>query len=274
MDMYNKIQETCNFLKKEVKRIPDVCIILGSGLADLAESIKSQKTYSYSDIPNWASSTVAGHEGRLIFGTLEGCDVVVMQGRTHYYEGYSIKEVTFPVRVLGFLGIKTLILTNASGGVNIDYNPGTIVVIKDHINFMGTNPLIGSNIDKLGPRFPDMTQAYDNNLIETLKNVASSENIKVESGVYMAFSGPSFETPSEIQMARFLGADLVGMSTVPEVIVANHMGIKVCAISCVSNAAAGITGNKLTHQEVMENMNKTSFKLNKLIKSFVKEIVV
>ena len=274
MLVYDKIFKTSEYLKNKIVKPPQICIVLGSGLGALADNIENKQTMSYSDIPNWPLSTVSGHNGRLIFGMLQGHNVVVMQGRVHYYEGYNMEEVTFPIRVLGVLGIKVLVLTNASGGISPDLKPGDIVAIQDHINFMATNPLIGKNLDEFGTRFPDMTHPYDKKLLEILKNIAKKKKNELKTGTYMAFSGPSFETPAEINMARFLGADIVGMSTMAEVIIANHMGIRVCGLSCVSNAAAGITGEKLTHQEVMDNMKETSYSLNTIISALLKELVL
>ena len=267
-----KIAEALNFLTKEVAIKPRIGLILGSGLGSLAENMKEPKVIPYSDIPHWPHSTAPGHAGKLLFGELEGISTVIMQGRVHYYEGYRMEEVIFPVRVLGLLGIKTLIVTNASGGINRDILPGGIVAIEDHINFMGSNPLIGENDDELGLRFPDMSEAYDKEYIEKLFEAAEKENISLKRGIYIAFSGPSFETPAEIRMARVLGADAVGMSTVPEVIAANHLGIRVCGISCVANSAAGISQNRLTHREVLETMEKSSDSICRLISAFLKEI--
>lgn len=267
-----KISGAIKFLSGKIDKKPEIALILGSGLGSLAESIENPSVIPYQDIPYWPRSTAPGHAGKLIFGTLEGVSTVIMQGRAHYYEGYTMEEVVFPVRVLGRLGIKTLIVTNASGGINTDIPPGGIVAIQDHINFMGTNPLIGENDDEMGPRFPDMTEAYDREYIQKLERAAEKENISLNRGTYVAFSGPSFETPAEIRMAGAFGADVVGMSTVPEVITANHMGIRVCGISCVANAAAGISKNKLTHQEVLDTMKNSSATICRLISAFLREI--
>ena len=249
-----KTSETLAAVNRKINVRPEVAIILGSGLGGVADAVESPAVIPYEDIPYWPRTTAVGHAGRLVTGTLEGVPVLVMQGRVHYYEGYTMDELTFPIRIFGELGIKTLLATNAAGGINLAYNPGDLVAIYDHINYMGTNPLIGENNDKWGPRFPDMTYAYDRQYLDMLGEVATEERIKLNRGVYIAFSGPSYETPAEIRMSRTLGADLVGMSTVPEVIVANHMGIRVAAISCVSNYAAGVTANKLHHQEVLDGM--------------------
>ncbi len=267
-----KLSEAVRSLSGKISTMPDVAIILGSGLGSVAESVEGPKVIRYDDIPFWPRSTAPGHAGKLVFGKLEGVNVVIMQGRVHYYEGYTMEEVVLPVRVLGRLGIKTLVVTNASGGINEDIPPGGIVAIEDHINFMGTNPLIGENDDEIGPRFPDMTEAYDKEYIIKLETAAKAENIRLDRGVYIAFSGPSFETPAEIRMAKTLGADLVGMSTVPEVIAANHMGIRICGISSVANAAAGISKNKLAHQEVLDTIKGSSESLCRLIFAFLREI--
>lgn len=272
MLLSEKIQQAAEYLEKRISVKPEVAIILGSGLGALADDVEGAETVNYSDIPFWPRSTVVGHAGRLVCGFLSGKPVVVMQGRVHYYEGYTMEEVVFPMRVLGRMGVKGLVATNASGGINTDVPPGTLHAITDHINFFGTNPLIGENLDEFGPRFPDMTHAYDGAYIKKLEAAAVKENIRLAHGVYMGFSGPTFETPAEIRMARLLGADLVGMSTIPEVIVANHMSIKVCGISCVANYAAGITDEKLTHAEVLEAMSGASDSIIRLIKAFLAEL--
>ena len=267
-----KIKMAADYLQKHISVRPQTAIILGSGLGALADEVDKAEIISYTDIPNWPSSTVAGHAGRLVAGYLSGKAVVIMQGRVHFYEGYTIEEVVFPARVLRCLGASSLVVTNASGGIDTSVPPGTLYAVTDHINFTGSNPLIGGNIDELGVRFPDMTHAYDPDYIKKLRIAAAKENIRLESGVYMGFSGPSFETPSEIIMARTLGADLVGMSTVPEVIAANHMGMRVCGISCVANYAAGITDEILTHAEVLEAVAQASNSVIRLIKAFMSEI--
>jgi len=251
---------------------PRVGIVLGSGLGALANAVSDATVIPYNDIPNWPSATAIGHAGRLVIGTLEGVPVAVMQGRVHYYEGYGMSEVTFPVRVLGELGIDTLIATNASGGVNIGYNPGDLVAIYDHINYMGVNPLIGPNEEKWGPRFPDMTYAYDREYLDLMEEAAKDERISLRRGVYMYFTGPSYETPAEIRAARLMGADVVGMSTIPEVITANHMNIRVAAVSCVSNFAAGVKPEKLHHQEVLDWMAKAADSLARLIRAFLRRM--
>lgn len=272
MLLSDKVKEAVAYIEKNTASKPDVAVILGSGLGKLAEKVADRHVITYADIPYWPRSTAPGHAGKLVLGNLEGHTVAVMQGRVHYYEGYTMEEVTFPVRVLGSLGIRALIATNASGCINTDIPVGTITVIEDHINYMGTNPLIGENNDEWGPRFPDMTAAYDREFIRDIEKAADSIGVKLAKGVYIAFCGPSFETPAEIRMARVMGADLVGMSTVPEVIAAAHMGIRVCGISCAANYAAGITDKKLSHEEVLDSMNRAADSLCALITAFLKEM--
>lgn len=271
MLLNEKVDEALKFITKKSKLRPDTAVILGSGLGKLADAMEDAEVIPYADIPFWPHSTAPGHAGMLLLGRCGGHSVAMMQGRVHYYEGYSMEEVTFPVRVLGTLGVKTLVATNASGGINRDMPAGSIMAITDHINYMGMNPLIGANNDEWGPRFPDMTHAYDPGLLSLLERAAAEENIKLCHGVYIAFSGPSYETPAEIRMARAMGADAVGMSTVPEVTVANHMGMKVCGVSGISNYAAGITGEKLTGEEVLTAMAKISNCLCRLLERFIKE---
>ncbi|MDR1916571.1 MAG: purine-nucleoside phosphorylase [Synergistaceae bacterium] len=265
-----KTTEAMAAINRKTSHRPIAGIILGSGLGSVAEAIEDAVAIPYEEIPYWPRTTATGHAGRLVMGSLEGISVVAMQGRVHYYEGYSMDEVTFPVRIFGELGVRTLIATNASGGINLGYKPGDLVAIYDHINFMGINPLIGANNEHWGPRFPDMTYAYDRDYITLLENAAKEERIQLRKGVYIAFTGPSYETPAEIRMSRVLGADLVGMSTVPEVIAANHMGMRVAGISCVSNYAAGVTSEKLHHQEVLDGMARAANSMVRLIRAFLR----
>ncbi len=271
MPQRENVLEALYFIQKKITNPPRIALVLGSGLADLAHEIEHAEVIPYAEIPYWPHSTVPGHPGRLVFGQLEGVSVVVLQGRTHYYEGYSEQEVSFPVRLLGEWGVRDYFATNASGGINTRFAPGDLVAIFDHINFMGANPLIGSNEEDWGPRFPDMTYAYNPELLDVLSHVADQEGITLHRGIYIAFSGPSFETPAEIRMARTLGADIVGMSTVPEVIAANHMGMRVAAVSCVANYAAGIQESRLTHEEVLAEMQKSADKMGRLIRGFLRE---
>lgn len=267
-----KIQEASKYISEHINKIPETAIILGSGLGSLAEEVKDAVYISYKDIPNFPVSTVKGHEGRFVYGTLEGKPVIMMQGRFHFYEGYDMNKVTLPIVVLKQLGIEKLIVTNAAGGVNTEFVPGNLMLIKDHINFSGTNPLIGKNIDEFGQRFPDMSSAYNKELIKVANNVAKDNNISLVEGVYMMFTGPSYETPSEVRMARIVGADAVGMSTVPEVIVANYCGIKVLGISCITNMAAGILDQPLSHSEVIETSNIAGNNFKNLVKGIIRSI--
>jgi purine-nucleoside phosphorylase len=239
-------------------------VILGSGLGGFAGELADPVEVPYTAIPGWPRSTAAGHAGRLVLGRLGELHLAVMSGRVHYYEGYSMQEVTFGVRVLGTLGVRSLVVTNAAGGINLSLERGGLVLIADHINLQGTNPLIGPNDDSLGPRFPDMSEAYSKRYREIARAAAAGLGIALEEGVYAALTGPSYETPAEIRYLRAIGADLVGMSTVPEVIVANHMGMSVLGISCVTNMAAGILPQKINHEEVLEtgrNVRETLVRL-------------
>jgi purine-nucleoside phosphorylase len=231
---------------------PDVAIVLGSGLGDFAGQLKDAVSIPYGDIPNFPASKVIGHEGRLVIGTLGGKRVAALSGRAHFYEGHDLCTVTFAARVIGRLGVKVLILTNAAGGVNVKLTPGMLMVMDDHINLLGSNPLVGPNEDQFGPRFPDMTEVYSKRLRGLADAVAARQGLPIGHGVYVAVHGPSYETPAEIRAFRTLGADAVGMSTVPEAIAARHMGVEVLGISCITNAAAGVLPQPLNHSEVME----------------------
>lgn len=256
------MQETIDFINEKTNNFnPEIGIILGSGLGDFADEYRGF-TVSYSEIPGFEPSTVKGHKGQLVFAEIEGKKVVMMQGRYHYYEGHPIERVVFPIKVMKKLGVKTLIVTNAAGGVNESFEASDLMLIKDHINFMHVNPLIGPNDDSLGERFPDMSEVYDKELIKKAKECGNKLRLNLKEGVYMALTGPNYETPSEVKMVRTLGADAVGMSTVPEAMVAKYCGLKVLGISCISNAAAGITDAVLSHQEVIEaaNVAKKGFK--------------
>lgn len=252
--MYTKIQETATWLKAKMPSSPTTAIILGTGLGKLANEITDAYRIPYTEIPNFPVSTVEGHSGNLIFGKLGNKDVLAMEGRFHYYEGYSMKEVTFPIRVMYELGIKTLFVSNAAGGTNPDFEIGDLMIINDHINAMPENPLRGKNFPT-GPRFPDMSEAYDKSLIEQAVTIAKEKSIKVQHGVYLATQGPTFETPAEYKMFRIWGADAVGMSTVPEVIVANHCGIKCFGISIITDL--GVEGKivEVSHEEVQKAAN-------------------
>jgi purine-nucleoside phosphorylase len=270
--MYNKIKETYNYIQNKFTFSPEVGIILGTGLGGLVKEIEIEYAMTYGEIPNFPVSTVEGHSGKLIFGKLGGKNVIAMQGRFHFYEGYSMEQVTFPVRVLKLLGIKTLILSNASGGVNPEFEVGDLMIINDHINFFPEHPLTGKNISELGTRFPDMSEAYDKSLIEKAKSIAVKNEIKVQEGVYLGLSGPTFETPAEYRMVRILGADAVGMSTVPEVIVARHMSIPCFAMSIITDL--GVAGKivEVTHEDVQKVAALAEKKMTKIMKELIQEL--
>jgi purine-nucleoside phosphorylase len=271
-EIYKKACETSEYIKNIIKFEPEVAIILGSGLNPLADQIEDAIEIDYKEIPNFLQTTVEGHEGKLIAGFLSGKKVIAMKGRFHYYEGYDTVEATFPIRVFKLLGVETLIVTNASGGINKDFKAGQFMVIKDHIGFLAPSPVRGPNIPEFGLRFFDMTEAYDRNLIEIASEAARKLNIDLAEGVYAFAQGPMYETPAEIRALAVLGADAVGMSTVPEVIVARHSGIKVLGISCITNMAAGILNIKLHHEDVMETAKIVEKNFSALIKETVSKI--
>lgn len=262
----NMLNKTIDYIHSLGIEEIEVGLILGSGLGDLAEDIEQETIISYSDIPHFPIATVDGHSGQLVYGVLSGKKVLAMKGRFHYYEGYFMQTATYPVRVMKALGAKSLIVTNASGGVNESYKQGDLMLITDHINYTGSNPLIGTNDDTLGPRFPDMNQAYDNDYQTLFEEAAAEQNVSIQKGVYMGFSGPSYETPAEIRFARSIGADAVGMSTIPEVIVAIHAGLRILGVSCITNMAAGLQ-NELNHVEVVETTERVKEEFKALIKN-------
>lgn len=251
MDYYSKVEQAASLIRGTAGT-PDVAIVLGSGLGEFSKTLQDQMVWPYGDLPHWPASNVIGHEGRLVVGTLAGRRVAALSGRAHFYEGHDLRTVTFATRVIGRLGIKTLILTNAAGGINVQLKPGTLMVIDDHINLLGSNPLVGANEDRFGLRFPDMSEVYSKRLREVADQTARAQDLPIGHGIYVAVHGPSYETPAEIRFLRLIGADAVGMSTVPEAIVARHMGIEVLGISCITNAAAGVLPQPLNHEEVME----------------------
>jgi purine-nucleoside phosphorylase len=267
--MHAKLQETVAAVTTRHPGVPALGLILGSGLGAYADRFRNSTVVPFEDLPNFPRSTVLGHSGNLVIGEAEGIPAVALQGRVHYYEGYSMAEVTYPTRVLGCLGIKQLIVTNAAGGINVNFRPGDLMLITDHINMMGANPLIGPNLEELGVRFPDMSEAYDFEMRRTAREIAALRGIALREGVYVGLTGPSYETPAEIRMCRGLGGDAVGMSTVPEVIVANHMGIRVLGISCITNMAAGILPQKLTHQEVIDTTEKVKERFISLLSGII-----
>ena len=251
---------------------PRVAVVLGSGLGSVADEVEDARILSAAEIPGWPLSTAPGHAGRVVMGMLEGCPVILLQGRVHCYEGYSMREVTFPVRVLGMMGVRQYVATNASGGVNPELVPGDIAAVRDHINLMGANPLVGPSEPRWNVRFPDMTHAYSPRLLELLDMAAAGAGLTLKRGVYAAFMGPSYETPAEVRMARTLGADLVGMSTVPEVVVANAMGMETAVLSCVANRASGMGDEHLTEEEVLRVMAESSRSLALLIRGLLRAL--
>ena len=267
-----ELKETTDWLKEKAPFTPEVAIILGSGLGGLGEKISQPTSLSYSDIPHFPKTTVPGHEGKLIFGELQGKKVIAFKGRFHPYEGHHPKTVVLPVHVAKFLGAQKLIISNAAGGMNPNYKVGDLVLITDQINFTGLNPLIGENDENLGVRFPDMTEAYDKQLQLVAIQSAQKMSIELKEGVYAGLLGPSYETPAEIKMFQTLGADLVGMSTVLEVIAAAHCGLKVLAISCVTNMASGLGGEKLTHEDVKIQANKAQGRFQDLIEKILQKL--
>ena len=271
-DLKAKVTESIEFINKKNKIKPKIAIILGTGLGRLAEDIEEKEIIPYSEIPNFPVSTVQSHSGNLVLGKLGNKEVVAMQGRFHYYEGYSLKEVTFPVRVMKKLGADTIIISNAAGGMNRFFKRGDLMLIIDHINLFGDNPLIGSNDEELGPRFPDMSEAYNQELIELAKKVAMKEKIRLQEGVYSGLTGPTLETPAEYRFLISIGADAVGMSTVPEVIVANHMGMKVLGISCITDLAIDGVIVKTSVEEILKTAADVEPIMTKLIKKVIEKI--
>jgi purine-nucleoside phosphorylase len=269
MKMNEKINGTKEFLELKGVKSASIGLILGSGLGVLAEEIENPIFISYDEIPHFPVSTVEGHKGRLVIGTLRGKQVIAMQGRFHFYEGHALDLVTYPVRVMKALGVSQIVVTNAAGGINPQFKAGDLMIIRDHINMTFHNPLIGPNENELGARFPDMSEAYSRRLAQLAKEAAEREGIEVVEGVYAGMLGPSYETPAEIKLLGLLGADAVGMSTVPEVIVARHAGIDVLGISCISNMAAGISQNPLTHEEVIETTEKIKLDFLRLVKEII-----
>ena len=270
MNLSKEIKEAYEYIKFKSKYSPKIGLVLGTGLGDLANEIEDAEYYRYMDIPNFPIPTIDGHEGTLIIGKLYGKEVIVMKGRCHYYEGYSMQKITLPIRVMKLFGIEILIVTNCSGQAKESIEAGDLILIRNHINLTGDNPLIGENLLEFGDRFPDLAYPYDEGLREKVKNIAKDLKINLKEGVYAMFSGPSYETESETIMAKYLGADIVGMSTVPEVIVANHCGIKVLCFSGVPCLAAAYSKSEITHEQVMSNFKSIAEKCTILIKEFLK----
>ncbi|MEL6987303.1 MAG: purine-nucleoside phosphorylase [Bacteroidota bacterium] len=268
--MFDKIQEAVGYIKSKINSSPSVGIVLGTGLGSLKESIQLSIEIPYSEIPNFPESTVESHEGKMLFGKLSGVDVVMMAGRFHYYEGYALEQIVFPIRVMKFLGIEKIIMSNAAGGLNPNFEAGDLVMVKDHINLQGVNPLRGQNDERIGLRFPDMLHTYDKAFIEKAISYADANNIRIHSGVYASLQGPSLETPAEYNMLHLLGADLVGMSTVPEVIAAKHLDLKIAVISIVSNVCYPLDQiTETTLEEVIEVVNNASAKARQLVENTI-----
>jgi purine-nucleoside phosphorylase len=272
MTYFDRVQQTASWLADAIGRVPDAAVVLGSGLGDFADTLQNAKTFPYGEIPNWPSAAVVGHAGKLVIGTLGGRRVAALAGRVHYYEGHDFRTVTFAVRAMGRLGVPILILTNAAGGINLAFEPGTLMLMDDHINLMGSNPLVGPNDDRFGPRFPDMTTVYSKRLRDVAGEAARARKLALAHGVYVALHGPSYETPAEIRYLRTIGADAVGMSTVPEAIVARHMGMEVLGISCISNPAAGVLPQPLLHDEVMEVTRRVRHQFAALLEGIIERL--
>ncbi len=269
MSEYEMISEAAAAIRSRCPTPPVIGLILGSGLGEFSERLERSESIPFEEIPHFPRTTIAGHTGRLVVGETLGVPTAALAGRVHYYEGHSMAEVVFPVRVLRELGVRRLVVTNAAGGINGAFRPGDLMLIRDHINLMGANPLIGPNLEELGPRFPDMTEAYDPGMREAALRAASRAGLELRVGTYLALTGPSYETPAEIRMCRILGADAVGMSTVPEVIAANHMGVRVLGLSCITNMAAGLLPRKLSHDEVIHTTERTREKFTRLLTAVI-----
>ncbi len=272
MNYKEKTIEASQYINSKIQIKPKVGMILGSGLGDLAEEIEDAIYLDYGEIPHFPTSSVIGHKGRLVIGQLNGQQVMAMQGRIHYYEGYTMKDITFPVRVMGLMGIDTMIVTNACGGINPEFYAGALMIINDHINLMGDNPLIGENYEDFGPRFPDMLNAYNKDLITLANKVAKENDITVFNGIHSAVSGPNFETGAELRMLATLGADTVGMSTIPEVMVAHHMGIKSLGISAITDMAIGDQPEEITHEDVIKVASEIKPKFIKLVRNILSKL--
>jgi purine-nucleoside phosphorylase len=271
-DYYEKVRQAADLVRSRIGGVPAVGVVLGSGLGDFASTLEGPTSIPYTEIPHWPASAVVGHAGKLVAGTLKGRHVAVLSGRAHYYEGHSLQTVTFGTRVLGLLGVRTLILTNAAGGINLEFKPGTLMVIDDHLNLMGSNPLVGHNDDRFGVRFPDMTEVYSRRLRQIAEAAARDRRVPIAHGVYAALHGPSYETPAEIRYLRTIGADAVGMSTVPEAIVARHMGIEVLGVSCITNPAAGVLPQPLVHDDVMEVARRVRAEFSTLLEAIIERL--
>jgi purine-nucleoside phosphorylase len=272
MTYFDSVQQAAGWIRDRSAGTPDVAIVLGSGLGDFAATLADATSFDYGAIPNWPASAVVGHAGKLVVGTLGGKQVAALSGRAHFYEGHDLRTVTFATRVLGVLGVPILILTNAAGGINLTFKPGTLMLMDDHLNLIGSNPLVGANDDRFGPRFPDMSEVYSLRLRSLAGDAARVQGLALAHGVYASLHGPSYETPAEIRYLRTIGADAVGMSTAPEAIVARHMGMEVLGISCITNMAAGVLPQPLVHDEVMEVARRVRTEFCRLLEGIVERI--
>ena len=270
--LYERAEHAARFIRSRSNADVSIAIVLGSGLGGFADELANAVAIPYVDIPGFARATVEGHAGRLVIGDVGGVCVAALQGRFHFYEGYSLEEVTFPIRVLNLLGVRTLILTNAAGTLNIEFTPGSLMVISDHLNLIGDNPLRGQNDDRFGPRFPDLTNTYARELQDIVVNEANAMGLEIRRGIYAGLSGPSYETPAEIHMVRTLGADAVGMSTVPEAIVARHMNMRVVGISCITNLAAGVSDRPVDHSQVMATGERVQESFTELLRRILPKL--
>src|SRR5262249_7730932 len=272
MAYYEQVKEAADAVRSKISDIPQVAIVLGSGLGDYAGTLAGAISMPYQTLPHWPASNVIGHEGRLVVGKSRGRTIAALAGRCHLYEGHDVSLVAFAVRALALLGVKTLILTNAAGGVNTGFSQGALMVIDDHINLTGANPLVGANEDRFGPRFPDMTEVYSKRLRRIADRAATAAGVPVSHGVYVALLGPSYETPAEIRFLRTIGADAVGMSTVPEAIAARHLGLEVLGVSCITNIAAGVLPEPLRHEEVMETARRVRGQFIALLEAIIEQL--
>jgi purine-nucleoside phosphorylase len=272
MTLQDRLQQTLSFLKTKTQFKPQVGVVLGSGLGEFVSDIEVEAKIPFHEIPHFGVASVEGHSGNLIFGKVSGKNIVALQGRLHYYEGHSMDTVVYPTRVMALLGIEKLILTNSAGGLGDKMQSGDFMIIEDHINFFGTNPLMGPNIKELGPRFPDMTEAYDRKMNILLEEIFKEKQIRYHKGIYAGVTGPTYETPAEVRFFKFIGCSAVGMSTVPESIAANHLGLRVAALSCITNLAAGLSAHKLTHQEVTDTAKRVEKDFSSVLQTFIQRI--